>query len=114
MGRNSFAQASPEPSKKEEFSKTAQIQSPEIMEDDEGEDDNENQEVNPTVFPIGFPFCFCPTSDHKITVHDKDPKSYRFVPSCWTRRIPAAGKKTFKGENLFSIVMNKNQDEDLN
>ena len=75
----------------------------------ENEDPNQSHEINPTVFPVGFPFWFCPSSDHKITLHDKDPRSYQFVPSCWTKRIPPAGKCTFKGEPVYSIVLGNPQ-----
>lgn len=68
----------------------------------------DHSENNQTAYPVGFPFCLCPNSDHRVDVHEKDPRSYQFVPQCWTRRIPAAGRTTFKGEPVYSIIIPKN------
>lgn len=29
-----------------------------------------------------------------VSMHELDPKNYKFVPPQWTQRIPAAGKKS--------------------
>jgi hypothetical protein len=76
--------------------------------DEQANESVDHSEINQTAFPSGFPFCFCPSSDQRMNVHDKDPRSYQFVPQCWTKRIPAAGRNTFKGEPVYSILLPKN------
>lgn len=68
----------------------------------------DHSENNQSSFPVGFPLCLCSNSEHKMDAHDKDPRNYQFVPQCWTKRIPAAGRTTFKGEPVYSIIIPKN------
>lgn len=35
---------------------------------------------------------------------DKNPRNYGYYPSCYTKRIPQAGKITFRSESVFDVI----------
>ena len=47
-----------------------------------------------------------PTST-KAPAQELDPKTYQYLPSCWTQRIRPAGKVTYKSEALYDVVVQK-------
>lgn len=42
--------------------------------------------------------------DHSLAPHEKDPRIYAQLPSCYTRRIAPAGKGTYKSESAYNVL----------
>lgn len=42
--------------------------------------------------------------DYGLAPHEKDPRIYAQLPSCFTRRIAPAGKGTYKSESAYNVL----------
>ena len=53
-----------------------------------------------------FPFCYMHNSyGQQLPIHELNPKNYKYLPSKFVKRIPAAGKKTSKWDSLYDVIL---------
>jgi hypothetical protein len=40
----------------------------------------------------------------RLTIQERNPRQYKYLPSQWTTRIPLAGRKSFKGPQAKDLI----------